>query len=240
MPITTKNISEALIDELQLVEQSSLPVSVAGVGRLIYKQDGLYIVTSSGVTIGPLGNDTFVTNIETTNVNTTNVNTTNVTTTSLITNVVTTNIVLSDPTPEPGKGSFYNKGNKPYFGGDDGNVYMLAGRQFIFTVDGTLVQVTGKLKIPNLLGITLSISKVALIINTAPTGQAIIVDIHKNGTTIFTNQANRPQIAATATSGNTTTIDVATWADGEYLTMDVDQVGSSVAGSDLTVVIITG
>jgi len=75
-------------------------------------------------------------------------------------------------------------------------------------------------------------------VNTPPTDSSIIVDIHKDGTTIFTNQANRPTIAAGANIGNTTTIDVPSWAVGEYLEMDIDQIGSGTAGSDLTIHII--
>lgn len=110
--------------------------------------------------------------------------------------------------------------------------------QTVFTVEGDLAVGTGKLRIPNVTGRTLTISKVYLIVATAPTGAAIIVDIHKNGTTIFTTQANRPQIAASSTTGNTTTINVSSWGDGDYLTMDIDQVGSTVKGADLTCVIV--
>jgi len=74
--------------------------------------------------------------------------------------------------------------------------------------------------------------------NTAPVGAAVIVDVHKDGTTIFTNQAHRPQIADGANVGNTTDIDVASWATDAYLQIDVDQIGSGTAGSDLTVHII--
>lgn len=110
--------------------------------------------------------------------------------------------------------------------------------QAILTVEGTLSIVDNPLRIYNVTGAAKTISKVFLSVNTAPAGAAIIVDIHKGGTTIFTTQANRPQIAAGANTGYTTTIDVATWADGEYLTMHVDQVGSTTAGSNLIVHIV--
>ena len=71
---------------------------------------------------------------------------------------------------------------------------------------------------------------------TAPTGAALIFDINKNGTTIFTTQANRPQIAAGSNaSGAVTNMDVTSLAAGDYLTVDVDQVGSTIAGRDATV-----
>lgn len=73
---------------------------------------------------------------------------------------------------------------------------------------------------------------------TAPTGASVIVDVHKNGTTLFTTQGNRPEIAAAAwrdTTGNTP--DVTSIAAGDYLTLDVDQIGSTDAGEDLVVTI---
>ena len=77
-----------------------------------------------------------------------------------------------------------------------------------------------------------------VLVKTAPTGQALIVDINKNGTSLWSaTQANRPQIAAGATAGETTSFDTTTATDDDVLTMDVDQVGSGTAGSDLTVVL---
>lgn len=73
---------------------------------------------------------------------------------------------------------------------------------------------------------------------TAPTGSSILVDINKNGTTVFTTQANRPAIAASANASSfTTNMDVTSLVAGDYLTVDIDQVGSTVAGADLTVTI---
>jgi hypothetical protein len=110
--------------------------------------------------------------------------------------------------------------------------------QVLFTVSGDVETHTGVLLAANHTGRTLTIVGVYLDCVTAPTGAAIIVDIHKDGTTIFTEQAHRPQIAAGADAGNTTTIDAATWADGEVLTMDVDQAGSTVPGANMTVTVV--
>lgn len=75
-------------------------------------------------------------------------------------------------------------------------------------------------------------------VNTAPTGSSLICDVNKNGTTIFTTQANRPTIAASGTATTTEpTPDVTAMATGDYLTVDIDQIGSSVAGADLTVIV---
>lgn len=74
-------------------------------------------------------------------------------------------------------------------------------------------------------------------VGTAPTGASLIVDINKNGTTLFTTQANRPTITATNRLASTTAPDVTTFAAGDYITIDVDQIGSTVAGSDLVVIL---
>jgi hypothetical protein len=76
-------------------------------------------------------------------------------------------------------------------------------------------------------------------LTTAPTGASVIIDVDKNGTTIFTNQANRPTIAAsaTATASEVTNMDVTSFAAGDKIRVNIDQIGSTIAGSDLTVVI---
>jgi hypothetical protein len=79
-----------------------------------------------------------------------------------------------------------------------------------------------------------SIVKVRSSVGTAPTGTTLLVDVNKNGSTIFTTQANRPAIAIGANTA-TGTPQVTALAVGDYLTVDVDQVGSTLAGADLTV-----
>lgn len=75
-------------------------------------------------------------------------------------------------------------------------------------------------------------------VNTQPTGAAIILDINKNGTTIHTTQTRRPTIAVSTNRATITAApDVTTFAAGDYLSVDVDQVGSTVAGADLAVTV---
>ena len=81
-----------------------------------------------------------------------------------------------------------------------------------------------------------------LFAGTSPTGAAIIVDIERSTdggatwVTIFTNQANRPQVAISAQTGNTTTIDVASaTGDNHLFRAVVDQIGSTIAGANLSV-----
>jgi hypothetical protein len=75
-------------------------------------------------------------------------------------------------------------------------------------------------------------------LDTAPTGATAILDVNKNGTTMFTTQGSRPTIAI---SGNDSTVllpDVVAFVAGDRLSYDIDQVGSGVAGSDLTVALL--
>lgn len=71
----------------------------------------------------------------------------------------------------------------------------------------------------------------------APTGASLIVDVHKNGTTIYTTQANRPTIPVTSFDGPETVPNVTQWLATEYLTFDIDQVGSTIAGAHLTIML---
>lgn len=69
-----------------------------------------------------------------------------------------------------------------------------------------------------------------------PTGQALIVDINRNGTSLFASQATQPRIAAGATdSGKVTSMATTSVADGDYLVPDIDQVGNIVPGSGILV-----
>ena len=106
---------------------------------------------------------------------------------------------------------------------------------FVFTVTGTLT--TGSNQVPTLIvPSSLTIVKAYAVVKTAPTGAALIVDINLNGTSIWaTTQANRLQVAAAATTGTQTSFDTVSLSEGDLLTLDLDQVGSSVAGADLTV-----
>lgn len=82
-----------------------------------------------------------------------------------------------------------------------------------------------------------TISEVRMVVGTAPSGASLICDVNKNGTTIFTTQANRPTISSNQTTSPAATPAVTAVAAGDVLSVDIDQVGSTVPGSDLTVVI---
>lgn len=112
------------------------------------------------------------------------------------------------------------------------------GVVFTWTVAGAVTVRTGVHRIFNDTGVPLTIRAIRATVNTAPVGQAIRVDVNKNGTTLFTTQGNRPNIPAAGNSSKVTIMDVTTFADGEYLTYDIDQIGSTTAGSDLVVQVL--
>jgi hypothetical protein len=124
------------------------------------------------------------------------------------------------------------------------NNFLDHGRNFTmkWAFSGTLV--TGTTKDYIALPDTGTIARVDLVVDTAPTGAALIVDIERSTdsgatwVTIFTNQANRPQIAVSNKVGNTTTIDVPGATQNTHLfRANIEQVGSTVAGADLSVMV---
>jgi hypothetical protein len=69
-----------------------------------------------------------------------------------------------------------------------------------------------------------------------PTGSSIIVDLMKNGTTVFSTPGDRPTIA-TSTNEHTGIPNVTAGSDGDYLRVDIIQKDSNDVGQYLTVTI---
>jgi hypothetical protein len=103
-----------------------------------------------------------------------------------------------------------------------------------FSYDGVLSATTGTARFYNDTDRTLTIGTVRISVGTPPAGAEIIVDVNKGGTSIYTDQANRPRINDGEVTGVGGAPDVAAWAPGEYLTFDVDQVGTTTPGTGLT------
>jgi hypothetical protein len=79
---------------------------------------------------------------------------------------------------------------------------------------------------------------VQAVVGTAPTGADIIVDVNVGGSSLWATQGAQPTITATTTdSGKTAPNQNASLDAGDLLTVDVDQVGSTVAGAKLTVLV---
>lgn len=75
-------------------------------------------------------------------------------------------------------------------------------------------------------------------LKTAPTGAALKIDINVGGTSIWNSGNDRLSVSAGQLTGSTTTITNTTITKGDKLTIDIDQVGSTVAGADLIVYLI--
>jgi len=65
-----------------------------------------------------------------------------------------------------------------------------------------------------------------------PTGADLQSDFNKNGTSIFTNQSNRPIITAGNNTGTSGIPDIADGIEGDIYSIDIDQVGSGVPGGN--------
>lgn len=117
------------------------------------------------------------------------------------------------------------------------NVKYLHMRETVFSKEGALSIETGALRFA--FREDAQIVSVSAMCGTAPTGASILVDVNNSETqqSIFTGPG-RPEILATEfDSGEVVPNDI--WVNaGEYLTVDIDQVGSTVAGEDLTVMIL--
>lgn len=70
---------------------------------------------------------------------------------------------------------------------------------------------------------------------TASSSGTVTCDINKNGTTIYTTQANRPALTATTTHAAFATPDVTTFAAGDRVGVDVDGAGTGAITLSVTV-----
>jgi hypothetical protein len=96
-------------------------------------------------------------------------------------------------------------------------------------------QTTGTLKWQWVMPFAATITDIRAALGTAPTGAAFIIDCNKNGTTVYTNQTNRPTVAISGTASTTALPDVTALAAGDIVSFDCDQIGSGAAGSSLSV-----
>lgn len=104
--------------------------------------------------------------------------------------------------------------------------------------DGDATVTTGGMRWYNRSGGGRTIYGVWPAVGVAPTGADLVLDVHKNGATIFSTQANRPRVTAGSNGGALAVPDVTTIADGEYLTVDIDAIGSGVPGADVSVGVV--
>ena len=106
---------------------------------------------------------------------------------------------------------------------------------------GTTIEVTVGNNLTNVLIVPGpgTITKAVAYAKVGPTGADLIFDIEKNGTSIWnSNPSNRLKIVAGQNSGLTSSFSINTVAFGDLLTINIDQVGSILAGQFITVELI--
>jgi len=131
-------------------------------------------------------------------------------------------------TPSSAPTTDYQVANKKYVddnggggGGSTGITFYFKGNAYVGTKQAQV-----------LMPASATISKVIAYADTAPTGADMQIDVNKNGTTIFTTQSKRPIIAAGTNTDDSDTPDVTALTQDDIVSIDVDQVGSTVVGGD--------
>lgn len=105
----------------------------------------------------------------------------------------------------------------------------------LFSREGNLTTLVGKARLYFPWSVT--VINVRATVGTAPSGASIIVDVNKNGSTLYTTQSSRPTIAAGAFASGLQAPQTTALTTTDYMTVDVDQVGSTVPGADLSVIV---
>lgn len=102
------------------------------------------------------------------------------------------------------------------------------------TMQGVATARTGTVRLYVPAG-TYTVVSATVSVSTAPTGSALVVDVNKNGTTMF---STKPQVAASAFTGTQAANASTSVTTGDYITVDIDSIGSTVAGSDVVVTVV--
>lgn len=84
-----------------------------------------------------------------------------------------------------------------------------------------------------------TVTEVRASVNTAPTGSTIVIDINESGTTILSTKLSIDASEKTSTTAATpAVISDGSLADDAEITIDFDQVGSTIAGAGVKVTLI--
>jgi hypothetical protein len=104
--------------------------------------------------------------------------------------------------------------------------------------DETSNLTTGTAKVTFRMPYAMTLSSVRASVNTAPTGSTLVVDINEGGSTILSTKLSIDASELTSTTAATAAVisDTAL-ADDAEVTIDIDQIGSTIAGKGLKVVL---
>lgn len=110
-----------------------------------------------------------------------------------------------------------------------------------FSFPGTLSVGTGVFRLPVFGNRTLRRIEAICPVGNGPTGANLIFDVNiwngSSSATVWPTQSQRIQIAAGGVAASTTTIGTTSVLDTRYISVDVDQIGSTVSGRDCIVAI---
>ena len=129
----------------------------------------------------------------------------------------------------------------------EGNLIYRAGGSFVGTPfeysaaasDEATALTAGTSKLTFRMPCAMTITSVRASVGTAPTGSTLIVDINQNGTSILSTELSIDATEKTSTTAATpAVISDTALADDAEVTIDIDQIGSTVAGAGLKVTLL--
>ena len=105
--------------------------------------------------------------------------------------------------------------------------------------DETTALTAGVSKLTFRMPCAMTLTSVRASVGTAPTGSTLIVDINENGTSILSTKLSIDAAEKTSTTAAVpAVISDSALADDSEITIDIDQVGSTVAGAGLKIVLV--
>lgn len=105
--------------------------------------------------------------------------------------------------------------------------------------DESTALTTGTEKVTFRMPYAMNLTEVRASVGTAPTGSTIIVDINEEGVTIFSTKLTIDASEKTSTTASVpAVISDDDLADDAEITIDIDQIGSTIAGAGLKVTFI--
>lgn len=98
---------------------------------------------------------------------------------------------------------------------------------------------TGTAKLTFRMPFAMTLTEVRANVKTAPTGSTLIVDINESGSTILSTKLSIDAGEKTSTTATSSAvISDANLADDAEITIDIDQVGSTIKGTGLKIILI--
>lgn len=129
----------------------------------------------------------------------------------------------------------------------EGNLIYRAGGSFVgmpfeypaAVSDETTALTTGTAKLTFRMPCAMTVTSVRASVGTAPTGSTLVVDINESGTSILSTKLSIDAGEKTSTTAATPpVISDSALADDAEITIDIDQIGSTIAGAGLKIVLI--